>query len=117
MIISETLFHSELPQDRTQHKITDYAPYRISGEIIALRNLIKADKGNKASLEKPIPVAENGELLADDANELYNNIGGIFEDEKIRDLVAEGHGGRMIGCPEMIRTAFLFFASNIIKAL
>ena len=81
---------------KLDERISDYAPQRVAGEMIVLRNLIKADKGNKASLEKPIPVAENGELLTDDANELYNNIGVIFEDEKIRDLVADGHGGRMM---------------------
>ena len=83
-------------KEKLETTITDYAPHRVSGEIIALRNLIKADKGKKASLEKPIPVAEDGSLLMDEANDLYNELGGVFADEAIQNMVTEGHGGNMM---------------------
>ena len=83
-------------REKLDVRLSDYAPQRVAGEMIALRNLIKADKGNKASLEKPVPVSDAGDELMEEANDIYNESGALFYDEKTCDLILDGHGGKMM---------------------
>ncbi|MBR0131048.1 MAG: hypothetical protein IJM08_07070, partial [Firmicutes bacterium] len=81
---------------KLDERLSEYAPHRVAGEMIALRNLIKADKGDKLSLEKPIPVSDAGDELWDEANTIYNESGELFYDNKTCNLILDGHGGKMM---------------------
>ena len=64
-------------------------------EIVVLRGIARADRGNKRSLEKPIPV--------DESNSLQNSTRLLMEKRDFqeaayanRKYISEGHGGKMV---------------------
>ena len=65
-------------------------------EILVLRNAIKAERDNKASLKVPIPVdysKQKNLIQALAADENFNN---IIKRKVVRDYISTGHGGKMI---------------------
>lgn len=71
--------------------------YDEASEILILRNMVKADRGHKASLDKPVPVSERDTL----EGRFYRAKGDkkfaeALENEETAKLIAKGHGGALI---------------------
>lgn len=73
--------------------------HRKAAEIIALRNLAKAERGKKKSLEKPIPVSKPGQGLTSQMTALSKDP--LFQKlcnnhwNVTMSLITEGHGGAL----------------------
>ena len=68
-------------------------------EILILRNMVDAERKQKKSLMKPIPVVtENGELLNEAVAKLANDgyFRNMMKDRAVLDRISDGHGGYMI---------------------
>ena len=83
---------------KLQNTIKNYASANVAAEMIALRNIAQADKGKKASLEKPIPVADGKDVLMADSQTLISKKDSrdILETNAVRELIRVGHGGNMM---------------------
>ena len=105
-------------------RIENHGKKYIAAEMITLRNLCKADKGHKESLDKPIPVSDSQYGSIHYWVPTMSN-GGIMDDPAITGLIGEGHGGNMMAKAREIANADIsiqpgseeeqFFNANTIK--
>ena len=92
--ITELMGKFDILTTRLQNYIKGYEV----GEIIALRNLAKADYGKKESLNKKIPAFEENTLNESSSYfcEDYPAVFAICRSEESQRLLQEGHGGKMV---------------------
>ncbi|MBO4337611.1 MAG: hypothetical protein J5842_06030, partial [Lachnospiraceae bacterium] len=86
-------------------------PYAETAEIVTLRNMIKAERKVKSSLDFKIPT--DGRDLAAEVEKLKerNSFQSLVVDKNVKAQITSGHGGQMM--TEM-RKAFKSFDKNIV---
>ena len=87
----------EVLQSRAEKKLDDKSiPVAEIAEIIVLRRHIKAERGNKSSLNKPY--VDDARQLRDEVDELMNNeeFQKYVSKRDVYKKVSTGHGGEMI---------------------
>ena len=77
-------------------KSTGFTPDAQAAEIVILRNMIKAERKVKDSLDHPIPTG--GRDLSAETNKVVKSVAfkELLSDRKIGSLITKGHGGEML---------------------
>ena len=106
-------------QDAVKNGYSKYAT--AAGEIMIMRNLAEAERGNKSSLDKKITT----EMIADGAaqeelligNKSFSDVisDSVFTKEKMKSLITSGHGGEMSEALREVLPGFKGFTHNKTK--
>ena len=89
----------ELQKQAAAKRDRHIMPYTELAEILTLRNMIDAERGEKSSLNKQIPTAKDDVKKLNEtvkALAALPNFQRIVEDRVVLERITKGHGGKMI---------------------